>query len=359
MVDARARLPAEFRTLSIHAETKTSTDDGASSTGTIKDLLALDWHKISADEVLQRLNVSPNMGLETVQAQRRLQANGRNVISGPKNKKFRKLFEWLLGGFGSLLFAASLLAFIAWKPLGEPEPQTSNLALAVVLLMVVAFQTALNAWQDFSTSKVVSSIKGMLPSDVLVFRDGSQVEIPAADLVTGDLVCIAMGEKVPADLRLTKVSGDLLFDRSILTGESEPTTGRVENTDDNFLQVPTETSSHILLIKYGLLKSKNIALQGTHCVGGSGVGVVIQTGDDTAFGRIAKLSSAESTGSTTLQREILHIVLIIASIAALVAIMLVVLWVSWLRRSFPSYINVSDLLVDIVSIMVGVMPVGL
>lgn len=92
--------------------------------------------------------------------------------------------------------------------------------------MVVAFQTALNAWQDFSTSKVVSSIKGMLPSDVLVFRDGSQVEIPAADLVTGDLVCIAMGEKVPADLRLTKVSGDLLFDRSILTGEVSFRTSR-------------------------------------------------------------------------------------------------------------------------------------
>lgn len=59
----------------------------------------------------------------------------------------------------------------------------------------------------------------MLPSDVLVLRDGSQVKLPASELVNGDLISIGLGEKVPADLRLIQVSGDLRFDRSILTGE--------------------------------------------------------------------------------------------------------------------------------------------
>lgn len=105
------------------------------------------------------------------------------------------------------------------KPLGEPNPQASNLALAVVLLIVLFLQAGFNAWQDFSTSRVMSSIKGMLPSDVLALRDGNQVKVPASDLVTGDLIYVGLGEKVPADLRLIQVSGDLRFDRSILTGE--------------------------------------------------------------------------------------------------------------------------------------------
>ncbi len=105
------------------------------------------------------------------------------------------------------------------KPLGNPNPQASNLALAVVLLIVLFLQAGFNAWQDFSTSRVMSSIKGMLPSDVLVLRDGNQVNMSASELVNGDLIYIGLGEKVPADLRLIQVSGDLRFDRSILTGD--------------------------------------------------------------------------------------------------------------------------------------------
>jgi sodium/potassium-transporting ATPase subunit alpha len=103
--------------------------------------------------------------------------------------------------------------------LGEPAPQTSNLALAIILLVVIVLQAIFNAWQDFSTSRVMSSIQGMLPADVIVLRDGKQITVPAAVLVPGDLVHIAMGQKVPADVKLIDVSGDIRFDRSVLTGE--------------------------------------------------------------------------------------------------------------------------------------------
>ena len=65
----------------------------------------------------------------------------------------------------------------------------------------------------------MSSIKDMLPSDVLVLREGAQAKVPASELVTGDLIYVGMGEKVPVDLRLVQISNDLRFDRSILTGE--------------------------------------------------------------------------------------------------------------------------------------------
>ncbi|EJF58252.1 sodium-potassium ATPase [Dichomitus squalens LYAD-421 SS1] len=341
------RLTSEFRTLSIHVENRASPTEGdAGVSGAIrnkavKDLVSLDWHTISVDEALQRLSVSPQSGLDNSQVKRRREAWGKNVISPPKNNMLRKVLEWIFGGFGSLLFVASIFCFISWKPLGEPDPQIANLALGVVLLIVLFFQGAFNAWQDFSTSRVMSSIKDMLPSDVLILRDGNKVKLPASELVNGDLVYIGLGEKVPADLRLIQVSWDLRFDRSIITGESEPIAGRVDATSENFLE------------------TKNIALQGTHCVSGSGTGLVVQSGDSTIFGRIAKLSSMEPSRMTTLQREVLFVVLLIASLATTIAVLIVILWAAWLRRSFPSYINVSGLLIDIVSVMVAFLPDGL
>ena len=65
----------------------------------------------------------------------------------------------------------------------------------------------------------MASIQDMLPDDVVVLRDGVQTTLPAASLVPGDLVQISMGQKVPADVKLIEISGDLRFDRSVLTGE--------------------------------------------------------------------------------------------------------------------------------------------
>ncbi len=151
------------------------------------------------------------------------------------------------------------------KPLGEPAPQVTNLALAVVLLIVLGVQTGFNAWQDYSTGQTMRSIANMLPADVTVLRDGSKATVPAAELVTGDVVYVSLGNKLPADLRLIEVSQDFKVDRAVLTGESEPINGAVDYTDTNFLE------------------TKNIALQGTLCVGGTAVGIVVQAGDNTVL----------------------------------------------------------------------------
>jgi sodium/potassium-transporting ATPase subunit alpha len=130
----------------------------------------------------------------------------------------------------------------------------------------------------------MASITGMIPAESLVLRDGQQKRIPAAELVVGDIIYISLGNKCPADFRILQCSGDLKFDRSVLTGESEPIAATLDTTDPNFME------------------SRNIGMQGTHVVSGNGVGLVIQTGDHTVFGRIAKLSSAGNSGLTTLQK---------------------------------------------------------
>ena len=111
----------------------------------------------------------------------------------------------------------------------------------------------------------------------------SDSDLNTADLV-GDIVYVNLGNKCPADFRLLQCSGDLKFDRSVLTGESLPISATTECTDPNFME------------------SRNIGMQGTHVVSGNGVGLVIQTGDSTVFGRIAKLSSTGGSGLTTLQK---------------------------------------------------------
>ncbi|KAK4685419.1 hypothetical protein P7C73_g4728, partial [Tremellales sp. Uapishka_1] len=339
-VDTASRIVGEFRTLSIHvAETQQRPKEVKKQA--VKELASLDWHLISKDEALQRLSVAPTSGLDTEQASRRLAANGPNSPTPPKNRWYLKVLGYIFGGFGSLLVVAAILVLISWKPLGEPDPQLANLALGIVLLIVIALQTAFNAWQDFSTGRVMASISGMLPAEVIALRNGVQVHLPARELVNGDLVYVSLGNKLPADLRFIQVSSDLKLDRAVLTGESEPINGTVDSTDANFLE------------------TKNVGLQGTLCVSGSGLGLVIQTGDNTVFGRIAKLSSTGAPSLTTLQKEILHFVIIIVSLALSLALIVIILWGAWLNKKHHGFINVPTLIVDVVSVCVAFIPEGL
>ena len=94
----------------------------------------------------------------------------------------------------------------------------------------------------------------------------------------------------------------------IISGESMPVAGAVESTDDNYLE------------------TRCIGMQGTHAISGSGIGVVVDTGDRTVFGRIAKLTNTPKTGSTTLQKEILRFVLIIVSLMVFMNVIVLILW---------------------------------
>jgi sodium/potassium-transporting ATPase subunit alpha len=154
----------------------------------------------------------------------------------------------------------------------------------------------------------MSSIKNMLPEDCLVIREGTQVSLPASELVPGDLVLIKAGNKLPADVRFLQVSGDARFDRSILTGESMPLAAAVNSTDENYLE------------------TKNIGLQGTHCTVGSCTGLVVGTGDRTVFGRIANLTNEPKAKMTTLEREVLYFVTIICSIMITMIAVVLIVW---------------------------------
>jgi sodium/potassium-transporting ATPase subunit alpha len=99
-------------------------------------------------------------------------------------------------------------------------------------------------------------------------------------------------------------------------------------------------------------------MQGTHCISGSGMGVVVLTGDNTVFGRIAKLSAKRNTGLTTLQKEILRFVIVIVSAVFIVSVIVIIVWATYLRVKHPGFLTVSGLIVAVVSVSVAFIPEG-
>lgn len=347
-IDPAIVLPPHFRTLSFNIEHSKSKPDlplKAATTKNVKkevdiDFADVDFHTASVDDVCNRFSSSPARGLSLEQAARKLKETGPNMPSAPPSRWFRKTVNYLFGGFGSILFIAMILVFVAWKPLGQP-PAVANLALAIVLVLVWVIQAAFGFWQDFSSGRVMASITTMLPEQCNVLRDGDRRTIEGKDIVPGDILYINMGNKLPADVRFIQVSSDARFDRSILTGETMPLLGSVKSTDDNYLETAC------------------IGMAGTHCVSGTAIGVVVSTGDRTVFGRIAKLTNAPTPGLTPLQREILYFVLMIVSIMLVMVLVVIIVWATWLRKDHPDWINVPTLIVDCVSVAVAFIPEGL
>ncbi|KAI8099726.1 uncharacterized protein BX664DRAFT_355122 [Halteromyces radiatus] len=338
-----------YRTLSITVSEK-QVDKSSKRLGKKKkkdynlaeDLADVNYHKATVTEITQQYNTSLEHGLDNEQLKTRTDLYGKNAISPPPNNWPRKIFGYFFGGFCGLLWFASIICWISWQPLGNPNPSPVNLALAVILMMVVFLQAFFNAWQDWSTSQVMNSINNMLPSKCQVIRnEGQTLTLDPVQLVPGDIVLLKMGDKIPADIRLVQVSDDLKFDRSILTGESDAIPGTVDATDDN------------------VLESHNMAMMGTHCLNGQATGVVISIGDKTMMGKIARLSLDDPAKRTILQTEILRFVIIIASLSISVGIICLITWAAWLRVDYPDYLSVSNALIDVISVIVAFVPEGM
>lgn len=300
-----------------------------------------DEHVVAIDQLYQRLRVSPTQGLSKEGAAKRLRDDGPNVLPQRRKNYIKTLLRYVFGGFCSILWVGVIIFFICWRPLGDPDPAPYNLGLAVLVIIVIVLQACFSAFQDWSTAKTMNSILDMLPSDAHVLRDGEWTTVRTHDVVCGDIVRIKIGDKVPADLRLVETSGDIRFDRSAMTGESEEVEGSIETTDDTFLE------------------SRNIALMGTIVTNGSGMGVVVLTGARSVMGGIAKATASVKDKPTSIQQEITRFVIIIVGLTACLAALILFTWLGWVRKSYPGYMNVVDMLDDVMGCVVAFIPEGM
>lgn len=342
-----AGIPIEFRTLSIQiSESQNATEEAikarkAKEDKTDQDYFeSLDYHILQPDRLFQQLNVDPQSGLSSSAAASRLQRDGKNVIAHHSENYLKKIFWYVFGGFCSILWCGVIVFFICWQPLSNP-PSVPNLGMAVLVLIVIFLQASFSAFQDWSTKQVMNSILNLLPSEALVVRDGKQIRVPSTDLVAGDIVHVSIGNKVPADMRLFRTSGDVRFDRSILTGESDEIEGAIDVTDDNFLE------------------TRNIAFMGTSVTNGNAVGVVVLTGSRSVMGRIAKMTTGVKEKPTLIQREISRFVRIIISLTIVLVLIILFTWVGWLRVDHYQYMNVVSMLNNVMGCVVAFIPEGM
>lgn len=220
----------------------------------------LAWHGLTVEGVVQHLQTHPQRGLERHEADARLARYGPNALTAPGG---RPAWLRLALQFHQPLIYILIASGVVTASLGEWVD-------AGVILGVVLVNAAVGFVQEGRAEQALAALARSVASQVTVTRGGGRHRLDAAHLVPGDLVCLAAGDKVPADLRLV-TSHRLAASESALTGESLPVAKGVA-------PLPKETL---------LADRDNMAYAGTLVVGGQGSGVVVATGDATETGRIA------------------------------------------------------------------------
>ncbi|XP_071517303.1 sodium/potassium-transporting ATPase subunit alpha isoform X9 [Panulirus ornatus] len=309
---------------------------GEKDMDSLKQELELDEHKIPIEELFQRLSVNPDTGLTQPEAKRRIERDGPNALTPPKQTpEWVKFCKNLFGGFSLLLWIGAILCFIAFsiEAASEEEPSNDNLYLGIVLTAVVIITGCFSYYQENKSSRIMESFKNMVPQYAIVIREGEKQNVQAEELCIGDIIEVKFGDRIPADVRVIEARG-FKVDNSSLTGESEPQSRSPEFTSEN----PLET--------------KNLAFFSTNAVEGTAKGIVINIGDNTVMGRIAGLASGLETGETPIAKEISHFIHIITGVA-------VFLGVTFFVIAFILGYHWLDAVVFLIGIIVANVPEGL
>jgi sodium/potassium-transporting ATPase subunit alpha len=250
-------------------------------------------HRIPLQEFYKRLGTDPEKGLTSEQAHLRLQKDGANALLQRKREsELVKFLRQATNLFAILLWVAAILSFIAERV----SPGEGNLQIGAALIAVVLLNAAFSYYQQHRAEQIMAGFRDMLPATAKVMRDGAIESIPAVQLVTGDLILLEEGDRVPADSRLFEVAG-LKVNNASLTGESEPQLRTINPTDK------------------GLLESRNVVFSGTTVQAGSGKGIVFATGMKTQIGRTADLTQTVAAREIPIRREIDHFTRTISAIA--------------------------------------------
>src|SRR3989338_4999619 len=236
------------------------------------------WHTLSVDRTLAFLEVQPKQGLSEEEAKKRLEQYGPNQLTAAHRTKW---WELLLEQFKNVLVVILLIAVALSAVLGH---EIEAIAIAVIVL----FAVLLGFVQEFRAERAIEALKKMAAPLCTVLRGGKEWEIDAGNVVPGDIVILSAGDKVPADLRIVE-SMSLHADEAALTGESVP------------------VQKHIAAIenpKMTLGDRKNMAYAGTIITYGRGRGVIIATGMQTEFGKIAGMLQTVESEETPLQKNL-------------------------------------------------------
>ncbi|OKI30720.1 HAD-IC family P-type ATPase [Streptomyces sp. CB03911] len=255
-----------------------------------------DWYARSPEEVAQLLGVDPETGLTGARVAEQRAAHGPNALpeEQPRPALLRFLDQYR-SYMQIILVAAAVVSFAI-----------AQWSTAILLVALTLLNAVVGLRQEGKAASAMNALKSMMKNTARVRRDGAESEIPAEELVPGDVVLVTAGDQVPADGRIVRASA-LQIDESALTGESTPA--------GKDTAVPPGA-------KLGPGDQTDMAFMNTPVTHGSGVLIVTGTGADTELGRISGMLSATAKEESPLTRELNNLTLWIAGAAGLTMIVM-------------------------------------
>lgn len=235
------------------------------------------WHQKKANEIIEVMNSSVS-GLSSDEAQKRLAEYGPNEL---KEKEKRTLFMMFLDQFKDFMILILIGAAIISGIIGEP-------ADTIAIIVIVVLNAVIGFIQEYRAEKAMAALKKMAAQIATVIRDGKPANIPAVEIVPGDIVLLEAGKVVPADMRLIETA-QLKVEEAALTGESIPAEKHIKALHDEMLPLGDR---------------KNMAYKGTTVSYGRGAGIAAATGMDTELGKIATMLQEEEEVKTPLQKRL-------------------------------------------------------
>lgn len=227
-------------------------------------------------DVLTALHANVEHGLSTAEAARRQDFHGPNVLAAKADDPlWKKFLEKFKEPMILLLLASALISALL-----QQFDDAFSIALAIFIVVTVAFV------QEYRSDKSLEALSDLAPPHCKVLRNGVVVDALASEVTVGDIVVVSVGDRIPADLRLTEASS-LQVDESSLTGETEPA-GK-----DASYRCPHATTP--------LAERKCIGYMGTLVSAGNGKGVVIGTGMNSELGRVFDMMAEQEERKSPLQ----------------------------------------------------------
>ena len=284
----------------------------------------MNWHLLPLSEINQLLSTTPS-GLDAVTASERLYEHGKNQIEDTKKKSILKMILSQLSDFMIIiLIVAALISGII-----------GDVTDTIIILAIIIINAVVGFIQEYRAEKAMEALKNMAANHARILREGKMIDIPALDLVPGDVVVLEAGNVIPADIRFFETH-QTKVDESALTGESN-------NVEKSIEELPEGN--------YALGDQTNMGYKGTSVTNGRAMGYVVATGMQTELGHIAKMIQTDET-TTPLQKRLAAfgkrlsvIILIICTI---------IFFIGWLRGE-----SVMTMLITSISLAVAAIPEAL
>ena len=229
---------------------------------------------LEKDEFKKQFNVNEEIGLTKDEVLENTKKYGVNEIKGSKPKKwYHYFFESLFSAFNCILMG--IIIVLLYTDVYLPEvPSYANI---IVITVLVVASTLLEFFEEYRSNRAAQKLKELVQTTSTVLRDGEEVNIPIKEVTVGDIVLLSAGSMIPADLRIIEAK-DLYVGQSSLTGESDAVRKEPNSLLNNEAEEPVIDN---------ISDMDTICFMGTSVITGSGIGVVVKTGDDTYFGKIA------------------------------------------------------------------------